>query len=186
VPRPQLLTDKVISDVELALKNGAYLETAAAFAGVNTKTFRDWLTKGAKAAQKWEKDDNSLTDNEKVQKRFHDVVKKALAEIEVTLGTLVLRAARGGPVLDREGKQVGYMQPQWTAAMTMLERRFAGRWSRVNRHEVTGSDGGPVEVDTGSTDRILGALASLAGRDGVGSVVEAKPAELVSGRPKDE
>jgi hypothetical protein len=160
--RPLLLNDKVITDVELALKAGAYPETAAAFAGVNTKTFRDWLTKGAKAAQKFERGQEELTDNEKVLKKFHEVTKKALAEVEVTLGTLVIRAARGGPILDSKGKQVGYQQPMWAAAMTMLERRFASRWSRVSRHEVTGSDGGPVEVETGATERILGALGALA------------------------
>ena len=34
-----------------------------------------------------------------------------------------------------------------TAVFAFLERRFPQEWSRTERHELTGSDGGPVQVE---------------------------------------
>jgi len=34
-----------------------------------------------------------------------------------------------------------------TAVLAFLERRFPAEWSRTERHELTGAEGGPVQVE---------------------------------------
>ena len=35
----------------------------------------------------------------------------------------------------------------WRAGMALLERQHRDRWGKTHRHEVTGSEGGPLELD---------------------------------------
>jgi hypothetical protein len=62
---------------------------------------------------------------------FLDAIEKALADGEIRDVAIVAKAAL----------------ENWQAAAWKLERRNPGRWGRV-RHEITGKDGGPVEVKT--------------------------------------
>ena len=46
--RPSKLTADIQNKIIEAIRAGAYVETAAAYAGINKTTFYDWLKKGAR------------------------------------------------------------------------------------------------------------------------------------------
>lgn len=119
--RPCKLTDEIQDKIASAIKAGNYMETAAAYAGVNKDTFYEWLKKGAR----------SKTNNK--FRRFSDAIEKALADAEVRDVLLIGKAA----------------EKEWTAAAWRLERKFPRKWGRMERHELTGAEGGPIEVAPG-------------------------------------
>ena len=100
--RPTKLTPLIQEEVCKALKAGMYMETAAAYAGIDKDTLYEWLKKGARG------------DGEDFIK-FSDSVKRAVAEAELTDLLLIKKAASDGT---------------WQAAAWRLERRFRERWGR--------------------------------------------------------
>jgi hypothetical protein len=126
--RPTKLTPTVERAVCKAVRAGNYIETAAALAGINKDTLYDWLKRGAREATRIDAG-HEPDAGEAPYVQFSDAVKKALAESE----SADLRR------IERAGAD------QWQAAAWRLERRFPDRWGR-QRVEVTGKDGGPLEV----------------------------------------
>jgi transposase len=113
--RPILLTPELHEEIIDNLRAGAYVETAAAAAGVNKTTFYEWLKRGARAKRedKWPKADQKFVD-------FSNAVKRAQADSEMRdLGLIGLAAATN-----------------WTAAAWRLERKHPERWGRRERHDV--------------------------------------------------
>ena len=111
--RPDKLTPEITEAIISAIRAGAYIETAAAFAGICKDTFYRWLKEGARGECK-----------KKAQ--FSDAVKMALAESELRDLAVVNRAA----------------STSWQAAAWKLERKFPDRWGRRDRLDVAaaGSD----------------------------------------------
>jgi len=100
--RPTKLTPLIQEEVCKALKAGMYMETAAAYAGIDKDTLYDWLKKGARG----ESPEHA---------KFSDAVKRAVAEAELTDLLMIKKAASEGT---------------WQAAAWRLERRFRERWGR--------------------------------------------------------
>jgi transposase len=100
--RPTKLTPALQATIVLALQSGAYVETAAAFAGVDRQSLFSWMKRGRK------------------QKRgiYHDflgAVEKAMADAELRDLTVINKAASAGI---------------WQASAWRLERKFPKKWSR--------------------------------------------------------
>ena len=128
------LADKIIS----AIKAGGYVETAAAFAGVNKDTFYAWLKRGA-------------AEKSGPFKEFSDAIGRAIAESEMRYVSVVAKAASGYEVVrERTVIDMGPDgKPHTTtttdkshefnppAAMWWLERRFPRRWGRMERPEIS-------------------------------------------------
>ena len=137
------LTDKIQDKIIELLSQGNYIETACHAAGIHRRTFYSWL----------ERAKNPEYDNPRY-KIFRNRVEQALALAEVDL----LKQARLG---SRE-------------AIPIMERRWPGRWGRWERQsvEVTGKDGGPIEVKAAdlSDDQLA---AVIAGRGGGGAIAPA-------------
>lgn len=110
--RPTKFTPDVTSKILTAIRAGNYIETAAAWAGVNKQTIYDWLRQGA--AQ----DKGAFRD-------FSDSVGEALAHAEVADLQQVAEAAKKG---------------NWQAAAWRLERRNPSRWGRKDRAPLTPED----------------------------------------------
>lgn len=99
--RPEKLTPALQQKIVDAIRMGAYIETAAAYAGIRKSTFYDWLRKGASAKRG-------------KYREFSDAIEKALAESEMRDLEVIAQASK----------------ENWQAAAWRLERKFPDRWGR--------------------------------------------------------
>jgi len=115
---PSKLTLDVQSKICAALQRGNYIETSAAFAGINKSTLFLWMKTGH--------DDIKAGKTKSKYAKFLDAVEIAQAESEVRdLGHIDTSAGAGS----------------WQAAAWKLERRFPKRWGRVNPDQEVGEKG---------------------------------------------
>lgn len=99
--RPEKLTPELQQKIVDAIRMGAYIETAAAYAGINKSTLYDWMRRGARAKSG-------------KYKEFSNAIEKALAESEMRDLAVIAKAS----------------QENWQAAAWRLERKFPDRWGR--------------------------------------------------------
>jgi hypothetical protein len=138
--RPTKLTEELIKKIEAAMRAGAYIETAAAHAGVAPLSLRRWLRQGAEGK-------GGLI------RKFCTAMEKAEADAELwALGTvqnfaagltveIVTTTTRGtGEDAITETKTERRPVREWTAAAWYLERRRPQRWGR-RVVELQGKDG---------------------------------------------
>lgn len=132
VGRPSKLTPEVQDKIVRAISTGNWLDTACAYAGVDSSTVRRWIAKG------------ESEDAEPVFREFCTAIKQAKAEAEIRAVALIQKAAQDGT---------------WQASAWYLERSFPDRWGR-HRLEITGADSQPVrvEVDIDSLESKIKAL----------------------------
>lgn len=126
--RPTVLTPELHDKIIKALQAGAYMETAAAYAGISKDTFFRWLKAGARynvAVEQGKPHDES----DAPYGAFSDSITKAMADAELTDLILIGKAA----------KQEKY----WTAAAWRLERKYPQRYG-ANRQP---DDASQVEDD---------------------------------------
>lgn len=116
--RPSKLNDELQKQIVDAIRAGAYVETAAAYAGVSKVTLYDWMKKGRR-------------DEGKKYVDFLNAVEKALAASEIRDVMTITKAA----------------DLHWQAAAWRLERKNPSRWGRRNHVELSGADGGPVALE---------------------------------------
>ena len=142
--RPTKLTPEVQKQICDAIEAGNYIETAAAYAGINKDTLYRWLRDGARA-KKGKK------------KNFSDAVQKALAKSEMRDVYIIGKAAEN----------------QWQAAAWRLERKFPDRWGRKDKQrlEHTGKDGGAIQVEN-VREKIESRISSVAAKIGEGEDTE--------------
>ena len=100
------LTPELQEKILLHLRVGAYVETAAACAGIHKDTFYEWMKKGARGIAPYA--------------AFAEAVNRAVAESESRDLATILKAA----------------QSQWQAAAWRLERRFPEKYGRNDRVKV--------------------------------------------------
>ena len=131
--------------------------------GDQCKTGCEWLARG-----RGEDPDRPKT---ALYAEFADAVEKAQATDEIITVGRIKQAGQGGAVLARkttrypDGREVTeerYAQPEWTADAWWLERKHFQRWGRRERKELTGADGGAIEV----SDPFMHLLARLWEADG--------------------
>ncbi|MDH5493299.1 MAG: helix-turn-helix domain-containing protein [Myxococcales bacterium] len=125
MPRPSVITPKSIEDLTHALSLGGTRALACQYAGISLSTFYEHLRAG------------ESEDATEEQAQFSDAVRSASAKGDIHALGVIRNAMRGDP---EKG-----IQPLWTAAAWMLERRHPGSYGR-SRIEHTGADGGPLTV----------------------------------------
>lgn len=133
-----------------------------------------------------------LDDHERDAMRFHHAVAQAEADGKVTLLRLSQHLAQGGipvtttttkvsqgrervlrddgteylpalPPIEEVTTKVERTLPDSTMIRFRLERGWPDEWGRASRLELTGADGGPIElVDRTPIDRLMDALDNLA------------------------
>jgi len=145
--RPTKLTVEVQEKIVGYLRQGNYLETAAAAVGIDRTTLRDWQRRGERAAAAGKRGK---------YRAFSLAVEKARAEAEIMGLGVITRAGAPRQVLDVLSKdQVAALAPEvraalgrlqipgeWTAMAWRLERTMPKKFGR--RVEVTGEDGAPL------------------------------------------
>lgn len=137
------LTAEVQETIVTAIRQGNYLETAAALAGIHRDTLYSWIRKGVTSPE-----GNRYRD-------FSDMLTRALAQSEAEAVAAIDAAGMphevtrcritrkplfedGRPVLDPDGNQLyieevieeSTVEHDWRALAWRLERRFSKRWGR--------------------------------------------------------
>jgi hypothetical protein len=128
--RPTDLTPELSEQVANLVRAGNKPMRAALARGVPRSTFYYWMARGRAAASR-RKDGLDVDGSEQPFLDFSDAIERAESESQVIAVSHLMKAMPSTP----------------TAVLAWLERRFPQEWSRTERHELTGSDGGPVQVE---------------------------------------
>lgn len=145
--RPTKFTPDRADKILEALRLGVPQATAVTYAGVGESTYYRWLS------------DATKPDAPDDLREFREAVQAARAEAEVRSLAVIQNASR----------------KTWQAAAWFLERGFPHHWARTDRHEVTGRDGGPVELNIDADaleSKLRQLIAKRKGDDETGPVVE--------------
>jgi hypothetical protein len=130
VARPIELTAEISEGVANLIRAGNVPLRAAMAKGVPRSTWYSWLARGRVAAAR-RKDALEISESERPFLDLLDAVERAESESQVIAISHLQKSMPSTP----------------TAVLAWLERRFPAEWSRTERHELTGSDGGPVQVE---------------------------------------
>jgi hypothetical protein len=182
---------RVIDAIEQTLLSNGFMHDAAARAGLSTETLRKWRRKGVEAAGKLlagkvRRSELDLHTRHCVE--LADRMDRAEAEARMALFSRVTALAQGGlqttriverinastgDVIERR-VEVSEMLPDVRALTWLLSRRYPHDFP--TRIEVTGPDGGPVQV-TPARDRLMSAIEAVRERTNVQPVldVESRP-----------
>jgi hypothetical protein len=167
VGRPTRLTERTADLILSTVLDGNHLTTACAVAGVGRATLYRWIEEANAAEQAITRGEHP-TPQALAYLDFRDRLAQARAEAEVMAVGVVTKAMRGGyliserpavdgsgnPIRDDEGKIVMekvYAQPDGRLALSYLGKSRPDTWGQnpTNRIELTGADGGPVQVQHG-------------------------------------
>jgi hypothetical protein len=112
-PRGPTFIPEVGAQIVQALRAGNYMETAAAFAGIEAEQVRKWVKMGVRRR------------TPELEQFARDVT-QAVIGVEVRNVAIVSRAANG--IKDAAGNEI--KGPDWHAAAWFLERMFPQHWGR--------------------------------------------------------
>lgn len=119
VGRKSKLTKKLISEAERLISAGNYANVTCQYLGIHVSTWCRWLQDAEAGATG-------------LKQEFYEAIKRAEATAEI----------RNVAIIQRAG------QESWQASAWYLERKFHDRWGKKQSHEVTGKDGGAIEIET--------------------------------------
>lgn len=125
--RPTKLTPEVHKAIVEAIRAGASRQAAAASVGIAGRTLLEWIARG---------DGTSTRESSEDFARLAQDLHAAEADFEQTLIKDVLAYSAMGE------------KPDWRGPAWLLERRFSDRWGKTTKTELTGRDGGPVQVSS--------------------------------------
>lgn len=163
--RPDKLTPEAEQQILAACRNHQPLDVAASLAGVDQATFTGWLREGAKAEQVLAKGGNlsDLTAYQKKCRKFsqdirramdqaHAIALKGVVDAGLKRQTTVVRKHKyvgknedGNPIFADE-EQVTETPPDPTHLKWWLERTQK-RYAPKSSVELTGADGGPLQIE---------------------------------------
>lgn len=140
------INDERVKVLIASLKNGAYVETACAYSGIGTSSVYRWIERGRAEEDRLQAGE-APNPEETPYWEIWDAIEKARSEATLRNITLIQTAAQNG---------------SWQAAAWFLERTAPKLYGRRSYNEVTGANGGAVEVAL-SVDDLNAKIASLMG-----------------------
>jgi hypothetical protein len=171
--RPGLLTPEVESKLIDATRQGVPVETAAAFAGISRASFMRWLARGRDELAR--QDDGIDPDPD--EQPYVQLLERVAAARELAHAGAVLQLRRlinGGFVVKEVTKKmrdpetgeiyeettVDRAAPDFRAISWYLERAHRSQWGKdALEVQISGPQGGPVQVETTSADELAERLA---------------------------
>jgi hypothetical protein len=154
--RPGILTRERHKDIVGLVEAGNHMYTAAAAAGIGPSTLYQWLHLGREATAAVAKGE-PLTAQARAYAEFADAVVRARAIADARAVAVIERVMAGGSLISEEETvhpdgavttKRTYTPPDGRLALETVGRRSPDLWGRngVTRVEMTGADGGPIEV----------------------------------------
>ena len=137
--RKLLLNNEMIQKIATAFGYGNYGTVVADYVGVHPTTLGQWIRRGEELSGK---DEGELDNDERLFVELYNEVRKARSMSEMRA---VERIRQAG-------------ERDWKANAWFLERTATSRWGRTERLELTGAEGGAIEVSAEAVERKLEAL----------------------------
>ncbi len=130
--RPTTLTPETSEIIVQAVRLGAPLEMAAKYAGV-----------GERSLFRWVEDGKASEDDENIYRQLWHQIEQATAENCLRSLQRLQQAAEG----EKDGLGEWIRKPEWKVDMELLARKYPKDFGLKRQVELTGADGGPVEVE---------------------------------------
>lgn len=136
--RPTILTETKMKAITDLLERGNTYTASAKAVGINPTTLSQWVRRGKELSLL----SRVLDDTEQTFVEFSQLVEKARATAEIRAVEKIRQAG----------------DSSWQAAAWYLERANPQDWGLIRRTEITGANGGAIEVDVEAVNRKLEAL----------------------------
>jgi hypothetical protein len=165
VGKPTALTPEVQERIVTAVQAGSYLDDAASYAGIGYRSVFRWLERGRNAEAELS-EGREIPENELIFWHFWQAIEKARADAAIRNVGIIQKAAQDG---------------QWQAAAWYLERTNPRKWGRHETVEITGADGGAIQVEHSIKDALAEKFraAEVAAMNVIeATVVEDEPKQL--------
>lgn len=134
--RKTLLNEQRLETIATMLRAGAYVDDACRAVGIHRSTFYNWMQRGniqrerLNAGLEIEASEQPFLD-------FLDTIEEADAEGIIGHLMNIDNAAKNGT---------------WQASAWILERKQPKKWGRYDRTEITGPEGGPIQINVSTEE----------------------------------
>ena len=134
--RKTLLNDKRLKAITTMLRAGAYVDDACQSVGISDRTFYNWANRGRVQEERIEAGLEIEPDEEPFLQFLRSIRE---ADAEGIIGHLmnIDNAAKNGT---------------WQASAWILERKQPKKWGRYDRTEITGPEGGPIQINVSTEE----------------------------------
>lgn len=146
--RPSKFNPERIEKIIKLIRLGNFAETAAAAGGISKQTYYNWLGKGREERERLDMTGGKPRATEKPFLEFFDAVEEARAEAEARMVAQITTAAQD--------------PTKWQAAAWWLERVAPQKYGKINRTEISGPDGAPIQSETKSVQYTESEIIALA------------------------
>ena len=136
--RPTILTETKMKAITDLLERGNTYTASAKAVGINPATLSQWVRRGKELSML----SRQLDETERSFVEFSQAVEKARATAEIRAVEKIRQAG----------------DSSWQAAAWYLERANPQDWGLIRRTEITGANGGAIEIDVEAVNRKLEAL----------------------------
>lgn len=134
--RHTLLNDTRKEAIATMLRAGAYVDDACRAVGIHRATFYNWMQRGNIQRERLNAG-LDVEENETQYLDFLDTVEEADAEGIISHVMNIDNSAKNGT---------------WQASAWILERKQPKKWGRYDRTEITGADGGPIQINVSTEE----------------------------------
>lgn len=189
-PSPLVYAPEVGEAIVRSVRGGVPVAIAARAAGQEPSTVRNWISRGAsgRAADRAFAAFATAIADARAQAAVDNIVELRLASrggqvVSETTEVIETVNAQGEVVERRTVTKVTKARPDWRGNAFWLERQIPEDFGRIDRHEVTGKDGGPMLLGIGKAledPKARKAALDLADR-AIASGALDSPAEVVDG-----
>lgn len=134
--RHTLLNETRKEAISTMLKAGAYVDDACRAVGIHRATFYNWMQRGNVQRERLNAG-LEIEPNEAQYLDFLDTVEEADAEGIIGHLMNIDNAAKNGT---------------WQASAWILERKQPKKWGRYDRTEISGPDGGAIQINVSTEE----------------------------------
>jgi hypothetical protein len=155
--RPHKIDPESTAAICRAILDGASLQAAASHGRIHEATLHRYLARGKAALERADGDLERVDFVDRPFSEFCESVEAARKEWELGQLAIIHQAARGETttttVRDKNGEITSTvtvekrgLRPDWRAALTLLERRNPREYGKTLRNEISGPDGGKIDM----------------------------------------